>query len=171
MAKRLYPFLAEMSSLVSDRNNIFIMINQVRDDVNSSWGGYKTPGGKAWKHMCMVRLEFSPGKFLDDKGNELTNSADTPSGIKIKMAMKKNKTCPPNRRTGFYTIMFDTGIDYLADLIEVALRYEIIGKSGAWFTINGVDEKIQGQNGVRKYLEEHQDILKHVEDLIDEQIK
>ena len=87
------------------------------------------------------------------------------------LSMVKNKTCPPNRRTGFYTLNYNIGIDYLSDLIEVALQYEIIEKSGAWFTLPDVADKIQGQNGVRKYLEENQDALKHIEDLIDERIQ
>lgn len=168
----LSRFAKKMAMLTAKYNCTLIGINQVRDDVNSTWGGYKTPGGRAWKHNCIVRLEFRRGKFLDEKGNDLTNSAETPAGNKVEMTMVKNKTCPPNRRTGFYTLKYDVGIDYLADLIEVALKYEIIEKAGAWFTIPGViDEKIQGQAGVKKYLEEHSDVLKQVEDLIDSKIK
>jgi recombination protein RecA len=167
----LSRFAKKMAMLTAKYNCTLIGINQVRDDVNSSWGGYKTPGGRAWKHNCIARFEFRKGKYIDEKGNELSNSADTPAGNLVMLAMVKNKTCPPNRRTGFYTLNYAIGIDYLADLIEVALKYEIIEKSGAWFTVPGVPDKIQGQAGVRKYLEEHQDILKQVEDLIDAKIQ
>jgi protein RecA len=168
----LSRFAKKVEMLCAKYNCTLIGINQVRDDVNSTWGGYKTPGGRAWKHNCIVRLEFRRGKFIDEKGNDLTNSAETPAGNKVEMTMVKNKTCPPNRRTGFYTLKYDVGIDYLADLVEVALKYEIIEKAGAWFTIPGIiDEKIQGQAGVKKYLEEHSDVLKQVEDLIDSKIK
>lgn len=168
----LSRFAKKMAMLTSKYNCTLIGINQVRDDVNSSWGGYKTPGGRAWKHNCIVRLEFRRGKFLDEKGNDLSNSAETPAGNKVEMTMVKNKTCPPNRRTGFYTLKYDIGIDYLADLIEVALKYEIIEKAGAWFTIPSiVADKIQGQAGVRKYLEENSDVLKQVEDAIDAKIQ
>lgn len=150
-----------------------IGINQVRDDMNSMWGGYKTPGGRAWKHMCSVRLEFRAGKYIDDKGNELTRGAESPAGMIVQMTMVKNKTCMPDRRLGSYTIRYATGIDYFADLIEVALRYGIIVKSGAWFQIYDfekeeyISEKIQGQNGVYTYLDENEDMLRRVEELID----
>ena len=167
----LSRFAKKMAMLTAKYNCTLIGINQVRDDVNSTWGGYKTPGGRAWKHNCIARFEFRKGKYIDEKGNELSNNADTPAGNLVMLAMVKNKTCPPNRRTGFYTLNYNIGIDYLADLIEVAMKYEIIEKSGAWFTVPGVEDKIQGQASVRKYLEEHQDILKQVEDLIDAKIQ
>lgn len=165
----LSRFSKKVEMLCAKYNCTFIGINQVRDDVNSSWGGYKTPGGRAWKHICIMRVEFRKGKFIDENGNELSNSTDTPSGTLIMFTVTKNKTCPPDRRTGFYTIKWD-GIDYLSDLIEVALKYEIIVKSGAWFSLPDVSEKVQGQNGVRKYLEEHSDILNKVEELINAKI-
>lgn len=163
----LSRFSKKVEMLCAKYNCTFLAINQVRDDVNSSWGGYKTPGGRAWKHICIMRVEFSKGKFIDENGNELSNSTETPAGTLIQFKVVKNKTCPPDRRTGFYTITWN-GIDYLADLIEVALKYGLIEKSGAWFKISGVDEKVQGQNGVRKYLETHSDVLDNIQSLIDE---
>ncbi len=166
----LSRFSKKVEMLCAKYNCTLIGINQVRDDVNSTWGGYKTPGGRAWRHICICRFEFRKGKYIDEKGNELSNAAETPSGNKIVLAMTKNKTCPPNRRTGFYTIRYDIGIDYLADLVEVALKYGIVEKSGAWFTIKDVPGKIQGQSGVYAYLDEHEDILKQVEDAVNEEI-
>ena len=152
-----------------------IAINQLRDDMNSQWGGTKTPGGRAWKHYCSVRLEFRRGKFLDEKGNELTRAAQTPSGNEVLMSMTKNKTCPPNRRIGQYTINYNTGIDYLRDLVDVAITYEIIDKSGAWFTILDTEtgeilsDKIQGQANVYAFLEENEDVLMRVEEQVEKQ--
>ena len=166
----LTRFSKKIEMLMARHNCTGIGINQVREDLNSQWGGYTTPGGKAWKHLCAVRIQFSRGKFFDEKGNDLTRSAETPCGNFVNMSITKIKSAPPNRRTGFYTLNYETGIDYLADLIEVALKYGFIEQSKAWFSIDGVDEKIQGQNGVRKYLEEHQDVLAHIENLIDEKI-
>ena len=165
----LSRFSKKVEMLCAKYNCTFIGINQVRDDVNSSWGGYKTPGGRAWKHICIMRVEFSKGKFIDENGNELSNNTETPAGTQIQFKVVKNKTCPPDRRMGFYTITWN-GIDYLADLIEVALKYGIIEQSKAWFTLPG-GTKVQGQNGVRKHLDENPDALKQIEEMIDEQIK
>lgn len=167
----LTRFSKKIEMLMARHNCTGIGINQVREDMNSMWGGYTTPGGKAWKHLCAVRMQFSRGKFFDENGKELTRSAETPSGNFVQVSITKIKSAPPNRRTGFYTLNYSKGIDYLADLIEVAMKYGIIDKSGAWFTIDGVEDKIQGQNGVYKYLEDNQSVLARVEDLIDKQIQ
>lgn len=150
-----------------------IGINQMRDVIGAMFPTQNTPGGKAWKHFCAVRMQFSRGKFLDEKGNELSRSADAPVGNIVMMSMTKNKTCPPNRRIGQYTINYEFGIDYLRDLIDVALRYDIVRKSGAWFDLVDIDtgevinqEKIQGQANVYSYLEENEDVLMQVEQAV-----
>lgn len=152
-----------------------IATNQIRDDLKSSWGGVKTPGGHAWKHFCSVRMQFSRGKFLDEDGNELTRSADAPAGNIIMMSMVKNKTCAPTRRTGQYTINYEYGIDYLKDLVDVAMRYDIIQKSGAWFELVNTetgellhDGKIQGLTNVYEFLEDDDNalVLEQIEQLV-----
>lgn len=163
----LSKFSKEMVSITAKYDCTLIGINQVRDDVNSTWGGYKTPGGRAWKHLCIARFEFRKGKYIDEKGNDLSNSAETPAGNKVMLSMVKNKTCPPNRRAGFYTLNYATGIDYIADLVEVALKYEIIKQSGAWFMIADTDIKVQGQAGMRKLLEEKPEVLADLEAKLD----
>jgi len=156
-------------------NALGIGINQIRDDLNSSWGGYKTPGGREWKHICSVRIEFRRGKFIDENGKELTRSAENPAGNIVQFSIVKVKTCPPTRRTGFYTINYETGIDYLRDLIEVAIKYGIIAQRGAWFSIVDIDtgevlkDKIQGQAAVFTYLEDENNAqtLRKIEDLLE----
>lgn len=110
-----------------------IGINQMRDDMNSQYGGKTTTGGKAWKHNCSVRLMFAKGDFIDDAGNRLNRSCDEPKGNKVMVSVAKTKTFKPDRKTGFYTLMYDYGVDEIADLVEVALKYGIIHKAGAWF--------------------------------------
>ena len=93
------------------------------------------------------------------------------------VAMKKNKTCPPTRRIGYYTLKYLDGIDYISDLIEVAIKYGIIEKAGAWFKIVNIDtgeilaEKIQGSANVQKLLEEDENIMSTIEELIDARIE
>lgn len=126
---------------------------------------------------CSVRLEFKRGKFVDENNKELTRSAETPSGNLVLVSMSKNKTCPPTRRTGFYTLKYDIGINYLNDLIEVAIKYGIVNKRGAWFDIVDIEtgeileSSIQGQSKVYNFLEEHSDVLEKVEKLIDNAIQ
>lgn len=173
----LTTFTSKIIQLMHKTKTTGIAINQIRDDLKSTWGGIKTPGGHAWKHFCAVRMQFSRGKFLDEKGNELTRGADAPVGNIVMMNMVKNKTCPPTRRIGEYTINYEIGIDYLRDLIDMAIRYDIIQKSGAWFELVDIEtgealckDKIQGQANVYEYLQTNDDILFRVEALVDKKL-
>lgn len=172
ISKPLTLFSKKIEMLMSKTQCTGIGINQIREDMKSSWGGIVTPGGKGWKHVCAVRLQFTRGKFLDASGNELTRSAENPAGNIVLMSMTKNKTCPPTRRTGFYTLNYATGIDYLKDLVAVAIKYSIIEKKGAWFTIMDITtgevlkEKLQGMPSVYKYLEDNVDVLEQIEGMV-----
>ena len=155
-----------------------IGINQNRADMNSPYGGTVTTGGHGWKYDVVMRLEFRRGKFIDEKGNELSRSAENPAGNIVNVVMTKSKVCPASKRIGYYTIRYASGIDYLGDLIEVAIKYGIIERAGAWFSIVDTetgevlnDEKIQGQSNVYAFLENHTDILKRVEELVEQALK
>lgn len=177
IAKPLTLFGKKVEMLMQRHKCTGIGINQIREDLNSSWGGISTPGGKAWKHFCSVRMQFSRGKFIDEKGNELTRSAESPVGNIVMMSMTKNKTCPPTRRTGFYTINYEFGIDYLRDLIEVAIKYDIVRKSGAWFDIVDIETgeiiqgKIHGQAAVNEFLDQNEVVKNKVEELVEKVMK
>lgn len=176
VAKALTLFGKKIEMLMQRHKCTGIGINQIREDLNSSWGGIVTPGGKAWKHFCAVRMQFSRGKFVDEKGNELTRSAENPAGNIVVMSMTKNKTCPPVRRTGFYTLNYDVGIDYLRDLIDVAIKYDIIKKSGAWFDIVDIDTgeilvgKLHGQAAVYEEIQTEKLLLERIEQLVDQKM-
>ena len=148
-----------------------IAINQMRDDLNSPYGGKTTTGGRAFKHNCSLRLEFSKGDYIDENYNRLNRSAESPKGNKVSVSIVKTKVCKPDRKTGYYTLMYDYGIDEIADLVEVAMKYNIIQKGGAWFTFvdpetgeiitdeEGKDLKVQGQANVNKLLQENEILL------------
>ena len=130
MAKRLYPFLAEMSSLVSDKNNIFIMINQVRDDGKTFTGiqKWKEPAGQAPGFYSSVSVRFGTRKFtlgdnMDACGSTNGEGAD---GFRLQFKIMKNKTAPCNRGGGFITYRYDKGLDWMNDLLEIAIGFDFI---------------------------------------------
>lgn len=179
ISSALTKFGKKAEMLCQKHQCTFIGINQIRDDLGAMWAGaIKTPGGKAWKHLCSVRMQFSRGSFIDEKGNEIKRSSECPVGNIVLMSMHKNKSCPSNRRTGFYTINYEEGIDYLKDLVEVAMKYGLIDKRGAWFNVVDPDtgellsDAIQGQANVYAFLEddEHDDVLAFIEEYIDKQM-
>ena len=173
ISKPLTRFSKKIEMLCARHNCTGIGINQLRDDLKSMWGGTKTPGGRGWKHACIMRLQFSKGKYIDEKGNEVSKSLENPFGNTVIMSITKTKACSPSRRVGTYTIDYAIGIDYLKDLVDVAILYGIIEKSGSWFEIidtttgDIIADKIQGQANLTSYLEDNIEVLKKVEELVD----
>lgn len=178
ISQALTSFSKRAEGLCHRTGCVLLGINQMRADMNSMYGGMTTPGGNAWRHNCSVRLEFRKGKYFDFNGKELNSRAENPAGNFVNVYMTKNKTCRPDRRTGFYTLNYLDGIDYLGDLIEVAIKYGIVDKSGAWFTIIDTEtgevlsDKIQGQNRVKEFLSDESNIqvLQRIEELIDKEV-
>ena len=135
------------------------------------YGGKITTGGKAWKHNCSCRVMFAKGDYLDEVGNELKKSCDAPAGNRVMVSIVKTKVDKPDRKTGFYTLMYDTGIDDITDLIDVAMKYGYINKAGSWFTFcdietgeiitdeQGNEIKIQGLVGVIDYVKNNKIML------------
>lgn len=176
IAMALTNFSKRAEGLCKRNGCTVIGINQLRDDLSSSYGGVTTTGGKAWKHNCMVRLEFRKGKYIDDKGNELSGRTENPAGNLVQVSMAKNKSCPPTRRLGYYTLKYDTGIDYMTDLVEVAIRFDVINKAGSWFDIIDpntgeiIEGKIHGQANVIDYLNNHTDVLNIIDEYVNTRI-
>jgi len=159
-----------------------IGINQMRDDLNSPYGGKTTTGGRAWKHNCSVRLQFSKGDLLDENGNSINRTSESPKGNKVMVSIVKTKVDKPDRRTGFYTLMYDYGIDEVADLVEVGIKYGIINKSGSWFSFcdietgeiltddEGKELKFQGQSKLTDFLRTDEIMLDTIREKINELI-
>lgn len=180
MALTLFSKKAEL--LCNKYDCTLIGINQMRDDMNSMYGGRTTTGGKAWKHNCSVRLMFAKGDFIDESGNKLNRSCDEPKGNKVMVSIAKTKVDKPDRKTGFYTLMYDYGVDEIADLVEVAMKYGIINKAGAWFNFVDIETgevvtdeegqviKIQGQANLVEFIKDDQIMLEELRDQVNSRI-
>lgn len=182
IAAALTLFSKKAQMLCVKHNCTLIGINQMREDMNSPYGGQITTGGRGWKHNCSVRLLFTKGEYIDEKGNGLTRRAEAPAGNLVMMHIAKTKVCKPDRRVGFYTLRYDTGIDEIADTVEVAIRYGIINQAGSWFNFVDIDTgeiitdeegetiKLQGKPNVIDFLEDNQNILDEIREKIAELI-
>ena len=141
----------------------FIGINQVRENLKSVYDPYVTPGGKAWKHQCILRIMFRKGKFIDKDGKELTMNPENPAGNIIQMVQLKNTCSRPDRHLSFYTINYTTGVRELEDTIETAQQLDMITKRGAWYSLYDLetgellDVKLQGIDSVIKYMRDNPD--------------
>lgn len=170
ISKPLTMFSKKVEQAMQGNDCTGIGINQIRENLNSTWGGVTTPGGKGWKHICSVKIEFRRGKFYDEKGNEISRGSESPVGNIINVDMVKNKTCPPKRHITSYSINYDIGVDYIKDLVEMCIDVGFIEKKGAWFEILNPEtgevacEKIQGQAGVAEFIADNEDILQMLEE-------
>ena len=150
IALSLTQFVNQSVPIIKRNNIAFIGINQIRENIGNMYNPISTPGGKAWKFACSQRYMCRKGKFLDDKGNEISSSSENPQGHLIEVKLIKSKTCPSDRRIGKCSLFYRTGIRQDIDLLDLAIKFDIIHKGGAWFnaTINGNDYKWQGQSKV-----------------------
>ena len=170
IAIALTRFCNEVKGLLIKHDCTLIMINQVRDDLNSMFGGTITPGGRAFKHACSVRFEFRKGKFIDSAGKELTNNAENPAGNIVHVVIKKTKVFEPTRRVGYYTINYLTGPDFTSDYIDVGLQVGVINQRGSYFDIIDTasgeilnSDKIQGKSVLKEQLELHPEWLQLID--------
>ena len=170
----LTNFSKRAEALCNKHNCTIIGINQMRADLGNPYGGQTTTGGLAWRHNCAVRMEFRKGKSFDAKYKDLSTRASGNIGNYIEVFMSKNKTCPPDRHTGFYTVKYDIGVDYLYDLIDMCIINEYILKRGAYFDILDVEtgevlKTVQGMSNLYNLLsdEENIDLLMVLENNID----
>ena len=138
ISQALTMFCSKVTPHLVQNQCAFIGINQVREDLSSMYNTTSTPGGKMWKHACSLRLRFRKDTLLDMNNKELTSRAENPAGNKVAIEISKTKVCKPDRRIGYYTLNYTTGIDTLADTITVALQYDILRQGGSWYYyING----------------------------------
>lgn len=167
IAMALTLFSKKAIPLLAKHKCTLIGINQMRDDMNSRYGGTTTTGGRGWKHNCSIRMEFRQSDFIDDKGASVSRGTENPAGHLVKCTLAKTKVCKPDRKIGFYTLKYLDGIDYISDTIDVAIKEGIIHQGGAWYTLvntetgelleaeEGKQVKFQGRAKLRDYLYEN----------------
>ena len=133
------------------REKVGIMFgNQLREKVGVMFGNPETTtGGRALKFYSSVRLDIR-------RSEAIKNGTDI-IGNKVNVKVVKNKVAPPFK-TAAIEIMYGEGISYVAELLDFCVDYDIVMKSGAWFSYNG--EKIgQGKEAAKNHLKEHPELM------------
>lgn len=135
--------------LLTQSDVVFIGLNQVRDNMSPYGPPTTTPGGRGWRHLTSIRLEFK-SENTDKNGNYLSDGAENPAGVKIIAHLRKNKTAPRNRKLGYYVIDFEDGYNEVVDVVNLAISLGIVRQAGAWFTYadeetGEVKQKSQGR--------------------------
>lgn len=178
VAGLLTIFFRKVVPLLSRYDTTLLVINQTRDNMDNPYV-VNTPGGKALKFYASLRILFKIGAPVDFLGNELPSNADNPAGYIVTAKIVKQKSAPNDRRNGSYYLMAQSGIRVEMDMAQLAAKkYNIIRKSGAWFTLTdptsgevledetGKIVKLNGFAKVLEYLQMHPDYYKTLSDFI-----
>lgn len=153
-ARLMSQAMRKLTGVINKSKTTLIFINQIRQKIGVMFGNPETTsGGNALKFYSTARLDVRRVTTLKDPaGNSIGN--------RVRVKVVKNKIAPPFRQTEF-DIMFDSGISILGDLVDLAVGFDIIGKSGAWF--NYGDLKLgQGKENVKTFLAENKELIDEI---------
>lgn len=156
-ARLMSQALRKLTSTISKTKTTVVFINQLRMKIGVMFGNPETtPGGNALKFYSSLRMDIrSIGKI-----EEGTGDAKEVKGIRVRVKVVKNKVAPPFKLAEF-DIMYNTGISYHGDLLDLATRFEITRKSGAFYSYK--DLKLgQGRENVKNFLEENEKVTKEI---------
>ncbi|MBN2008676.1 recombinase RecA [candidate division KSB1 bacterium] len=153
-ARLMSQAMRKLSGAISKSNSCVIFINQIREKIGVMFGNPETTtGGRALKFYASVRMDVRRIASIKDK--------DAVIGNRTKVKVVKNKVAPPFREAEF-DIMYGTGISREGDIIDAAVKYEVIEKSGTWFSY-GSERLGQGRENVKRFLLENPDIYEDIE--------
>lgn len=168
IALAMTNFVNQATPIVKRNNIAFVGINQTRENIGNMYNPISTPGGKAWKFWCSQRYACKKGRFLDEKGNEISSSSENPAGHQIEIKLIKSKTCPSDRRISRCSLFYRFGIRQDIDLLDLAIKFDIIHKGGAWF--NYKEFKWNGQSRVLQALNEDKNLFDEIKAQVDKML-
>ena len=156
-ARLMSQALRKMTAAISKSNCVVIFINQLREKVGVMYGNPEvTPGGRALKFYSSVRIDIRRSETIK-VGTEMV-------GSHTKAKVVKNKVAPPFK-TAEFDIMYGKGISATGEILDLAVQFDIVKKSGAWFYYN--EERIgQGRDNVKNVLEENAAMLSELKEKV-----
>ena len=155
LARLMSQALRKLAGSIAKTNCIVIFINQLREKVGVIYGNPEvTTGGRALKFYASVRMEVRRVEAIKN-GSEII-------GNRTRAKIVKNKVAPPFREAEF-EIMYGEGISKLGELVDLAVRLDIVQKSGSWFSMG--DTRVgQGRDAVKQYFQDNPEVARQVEE-------
>ena len=153
-ARLMSQALRKLTGVISKTQCCCIFINQLREKIGVMFGNPETTtGGKALKFYSSVRLDIRRIGAI--------KNGDKVVGNRTRVKVQKNKVAPPFRQVEF-DIMYGEGISKVGEVLDLAVEYDFIGKSGSWYSYG--DKKIgQGRDYVKLHLKENPDMMAALE--------
>lgn len=160
-ARLMSQALRKLSGAINTTKTIAIFINQIREKVGVMFGNPEvTPGGRALKFYSTIRLEVRRGETIK-LGTDIVGNV-----AKIKVV--KNKVAPPFK-TVEVDVMYGEGVSKQGEILDLAVEYNIVEKSGSWYSYNG--EKMgQGRENAKLFLKENPLVMEEVAEFIREEL-
>lgn len=153
-ARLMSQALRKLAGAISKSNCVAIFINQLREKVGVVYGNPEvTPGGRALKFYSSVRIDIRKTETLKSSGEVI--------GSRTRAKVVKNKIAPPFREAEF-DIMYGKGISKVGELVDIAVKMDIIQKSGAWFSY-GEKRLGQGRDNVKLLFESDTELAAEIE--------
>jgi len=162
-ARLMSQALRKLTASISKTNCTVIFINQLREKIGVMFGNPETTtGGNALKFYASVRLDIRRSTQIKDSNSNVL-------GNKTRVKVVKNKVAPPFKMAEF-DIMYGEGVSKIGEIIDIGVDYEIIKKSGSWFSYE--DTKLgQGRDAVKAILKDNPDLMDELETKIVNAIK
>ncbi len=156
-ARLMSQALRKLAGSIAKTNCMVIFINQIRDKIGVIYGSSETTtGGRALKFFASVRLDIRRTEGLKVNGELVGNHT--------RVKVVKNKVAPPFREAEF-DIMYGEGISHTGELVDLGVKYDLMQKSGSWFSIG--DERIgQGRDNAKAYLRDNPEVAARLETAI-----
>ena len=156
-ARLMSQALRKMTSTISKTNTMCVFINQLREKIGIPFGNTETTtGGNALKFYSSVRLDIRRTGPVKD--------GDTVLGNEVRVKVVKNKLAPPFRKAEF-EIIFGEGISKIGEILDLGDKYDIIKKSGSWYSYNG-SRLAQGRDATKALLKDNPEMCEEIESLI-----
>lgn len=145
-ARLMSQALRKLTGIVNKSKTVVIFVNQIREKIGVMFGSPETtPGGRALKFYSTIRIDI--------RRTESIKSGVDIIGNKVRVKLVKNKVSPPFKYTEL-EVVFGKGFSREADILDLAVHYDLIEKSGAWFSM-GEDRMGQGREAAKKFLRDH----------------
>ena len=156
-ARLMSQAMRKLTAVINKSKTAIVFINQIRMKIGVMFGNPETtPGGRALKFYSSVRIDLRRLATIKDSGIAI--------GTRVRARVVKNKIAPPFRESEF-DMMFDSGISYEGDLLDLGTTCEIVEKAGAW--LNYGDIRLgQGRENAKKYLVENKELCEELKNKI-----